>query len=149
MSRTSHSKESPREAFILLRPDPQSLTAATDRATKAIEAIGGRVVMGYPPGALVAEVPQSRMHELAGKGDIEAVQVDPFSEEQVNAEISDLRFLMIAWNNRCATRNRKDVTPRAGMSWDAPGMLPPDAPADVQREFRRREKEMKPDEPEE
>jgi hypothetical protein len=143
MSEQSQSGASRQEVFILLRPDPTSVTAAIDRVTSAIEASGGRMVMSYPPAALVAELPHGKAPELAGQADIEAIRGDAFSDEQVNNELSDLRFVMIAWNNRCTARSGGGTAASSrGLSWDAPGMLPPDPPAHVREALRQREKEM-------
>jgi len=54
-----------------------------------------------------------------------------------------IRTAMTAWN----THVRAQHTPSrgvagAGLSWDAPGRLPPDLPPDLREMFRRREQGM-------
>jgi hypothetical protein len=134
------------EVFVRLQPDPATLTAAIDRAVTAIENRGGRMLAAFPPEALIAELPGDRIDELSRLRGITAVQVGPFSASDLDAEVADMRFVMLAWNDRCAARAQGRAVPVGrGLSWDAPGMLPPDPPRHIREALDRRGKESESD----
>ncbi len=108
----------------------------------AVEQLGGRVLHSYPPKVLIAALPPERIPSLAARADLKVVTAEKVPETALSDAGEDVRFCARMWNDRLAARQRP--APRhEGLSWDSPPRLPPDPPAEIQREFRRREREMR------
>ena len=127
----------PRPALIRL--DPQA--GGFDEALRLVEAAGGRVLHAFPPHALIAELPGAVGATLAGRAGIRSVSADeiPTAGAGRHDVVADV------WNAhlraRRAPERRASDRLGHGLSWGAPGLLPPDPPPEVQAELRRRERE--------
>ena len=127
----------PRPALIRL--DPQG--GDFDAALRLVAEAGGRVLHAFPPHALIAELPGGAGASLVGRAGIRSVSADeiPTAGAGTHDVVADV------WNAHL--RARRTPERRAsdrighGLSWGAPGLLPPDPPPEVQAELRRRERE--------
>src|SRR5690242_1117070 len=124
------------EALIVLRQEPtlppSNRLLALEQAINVIENNDGHVLMSYPPRAMVALLPLDKGGELVGQADIESVDTDLISNERIARELSDLRFVLLAWNERIKARQQRGSQRQESLAWDAPGYLPPDPPAHIQ-----------------
>jgi hypothetical protein len=131
-----------RDALIQLQAEGMQ---DVDRVIETIEEIGGRVLLSYPPHAIVASLPDEKINELRGKPGIRAVDTEEISGDRVNAAPQTMRVAMAAWNEHLAGQRAPREQPSLGLSWDAPGRLPPDPPPDIREMLRRRERDMETD----
>ena len=136
-SRAGDEPAAPRPALIRLDPRGGDF----DEAVRLVEQTGGRVLHAFPPHALIAELPVAVGATLAGRAGIRSVTADEIPSAGAGAPdvVADV------WNahlraRRAPTRRASDRIGH-GLSWGAPGLLPPDPPPEVQAELRRRERE--------
>lgn len=136
-SRTGHEAEEPRPALIRLDPGAGDF----DEALRLVEEAGGRVLHAFPPHALIAELPGAAGATLAGRAGIRSVSAD----EIPSAGAGRHDVVADVWNAHLRARRapgrRTSDRLGHGLSWGAPGLLPPDPPPEVQAELRRRERE--------
>jgi hypothetical protein len=130
-----------RQALIWLQPE---VAEALSQAIRAIEEMEGRVLLSFPPYAIVASIPSDRIDQLCSATGIQSVDTDEIAEQRLEAASDVERMAMVAWNEHLARQRSPKVTPR-DLSWDAPGRLPPDPPPHIREMLRRREKEMRDD----
>jgi hypothetical protein len=110
---------------------------------KAIETAGGRALSVYPPHAILALLPPSAVEVVSQRDDVAAAWTEPISRQTIESAEEPLRTALQAWNEHLARRPRKPAAAAEGLSWDAPGRLPPDPPPEIQAEWRRREQRHK------
>jgi hypothetical protein len=94
----------------------------------------------FPPWCAIVEVSPAVLDDLRGLSGARVV-VDALPESELASLPEEFRFVASAWNE--SLRSKKRVTVRGeGLSWDAPGFLPPDPPASVREYLRAREREV-------
>jgi len=127
-----------RDVLILLEPEGME---AIDRIIEAIEEMRGRVLLTYAPHAIVASVPDEAIDNLRDKPRIRSVDTEEIADDRVRGEPEAVRVAVAAWNEHLARQRRPREEP-VGLSWDAPGRLPPDPPRHIREMLRRREREL-------
>jgi hypothetical protein len=130
-----------REVLILLRAhDVQGF----ESVAATVETLDGHVLHAYPPGAMIASIKAGKVDELLRQADVESVETDEIKGERLKSATGRTAAAIAAWNE--LVRAKRRATSQAdlpkGVSWGAPGRLPPDPPAHVQEMLRRREREM-------
>jgi hypothetical protein len=131
-----------RETFILLWPEAEGI----ESFVQVVEGMGGRVLLSFPPYAVVALLPAERIDELRTDPAIQLVSTEEISADMSVGLSSTSRMAADAWNEHLARQH--DGPPKQlfeGLSWDAPGRLAPDPPAHIQEMLRRRERESQGD----
>jgi len=128
------------------------LTAATradaERAIREIEAAGGRVLHSFPPRMIMASIPSDRLGEIREKAGVRSVDTDEIGDERLVKMSGAIRSAAMVWNDHLKRKRAapEKPDPSLGLSWDAPGRLPPDPPPDVMEKLRRRERNDGPEE---
>jgi len=130
-----------RETFVLLGPQGEGM----ESVVQAIEVISGRVLLSFPPHAVVALLPAERIDELRANPAARLVSTEEIALEGLEAASSAARMAVAAWNEHVVRRNRPPERLFEGLAWDAPGRLAPDPPPHVREMLRRREQEMQGD----
>lgn len=115
-------------------------------AVRLVEQTGGRVLHAFPPHALIAELPHGVGAGLAGRAGITTVSTGEVaaSATRTPREPDPLGAVVEAWNAHLAAQRAPDRSLR-GLSWDTPGLQPPDPPPEVKEQLRRRERQMRDD----
>lgn len=139
---SSERVRSVRQVLVLLRADD---LPSVERVVQAIEELDGRVRESYPPYAIVAELPDEQLDPLRGRPDVKSVEVDVIADYRIAAATEPLCTAMMVWNRRLSGQRGSHRESVSGLSWDAPGCLPPDPPPDIQALLRRRERELQTD----
>lgn len=127
------------EVFIQLSGKSAS---GIERAIKAIESAGGRVLHAYPPSVLVASVPAESVGELAGKAGIATVETGSVSLASVKSAVKAagarkaghiLDLAYAAWNNHVSPERRLAAMANSDLNkpWDSQDRLPPHPPKAV------------------
>jgi len=129
------------ETFILLRPETEGVQSIVE----AVEMAAGRVLLSFPPFAVVALVPSERLDELRTNPAILLVSAKEIADDRLEAASSTTRMAAAAWNEHLARRHRPPEHQYEGSSWGAAGRLAPDPPPDIQAMLRRREQELRND----
>jgi len=131
------------EVFLQLR---WKTIRGVERAVSAVEKAGGRVLHAYLPSIMVASVPSDQVDRLVGKGGIVSATIDPLPMDTVRAADRQMDFAVAAWNEHfdLDRRMRAMTSPELGKFWDETERQPPDPPAEVMDELRRRERELAP-----
>ena len=117
-----------------------------ERAIKAIEKVGGRVLHAYMPSIVVASVPSDQVDRLVGRGGIVSATTEPLEAATLMAADRQLSFAMAAWNEHFNVDRRLAIlaSPELGKSWDEAERHPPDPPADVLAQLRTLENQFAP-----
>ncbi len=134
-------KQTNKDQEVLIRLQGSQMQD-TETAIKAIEHAGGRILFVFPPRALIAAIPSEKKSNLLGQAGIQSIETEPVDVETM-ADAGDAEKAAVhAWNAHLRARDSSGTRrPSAGLSWDAPGHLPPDPPPDVQEMLRRRERD--------
>ena len=127
------------QVLIQLRPEAAEGLGQTIRS---IEDMNGRVLLSFPPNAIVASLASSGIEILRGEPSVLSVDVQEIAEARLEAASETARVAMIAWNQHLARQQAPQEPMSADLSWDAPGRLPPDPPLEIQEMLRRRERDM-------
>ena len=128
------------EALILLSEEgaqrPEEAEAA---ATAATAAVGGRIVAGFLPHALIVRVTEEAVDDLRQSLGAATVYTEAVPATVVEDAAEPLRSVLAAWNQQ---RSQSGVRPEPrgrDLPWDAPGFLPPDPPPEIRELLRQRE----------
>jgi len=130
-----------RETFILLWPE----TEGVQSIVQAVETMAGRVLLSFPPYAVVALLPTERIDELRANPAIQLVSTEEVAGETLTSASGAMRVAVDAWNEHVARHNTPPKRLFEGLSWDGPGRLAPDPPTHIQEMLRRREQELQDD----
>ena len=129
------------EAFILLKANTMQ---EFELAIKAIEGQRGHVLHSYPPSVIIASLQPGTAGNLLDRAFIETVDMTEISDERLEKATDEIRMAILTWNEHLRSKkgNTSGGDTSKGLSWDAPGRLPPDPPPHIQERLRRREREM-------
>ena len=118
----------------------------TERAIKAIEKAGGRILHVFPPSVLVANVPAGEVKELVGVAGIKSADTGAIGGKALKAADRPLSFAIGAWNDHVSGERRLKALGSLALNraWDEGKRLPPDPPADVLTQLRQREAKLAP-----
>jgi len=124
-----------REAFIVASSD-----AGWSALTRDLQELGIPPTHAFPPRCVIAELDPAALDRIR-RGPGVRVVLDAIPESELGVLSEELRLVAAAWNERF--RSKGHVKGRGvGLSWDAPGFLPPDPPAAVREYLRQREAEL-------
>jgi len=104
--------------------------------------MNGRVLLSFPPNAIVASLASAGIEKLRGEPGVLSVDAQEIAEDRLLAAPEAERAAMTAWNEHLVRQQERGKPASADLSWDAPGRLPPDPPRYIQEMLRRREQEM-------
>ncbi len=127
------------QVLIQLRPEA---TEGLERTIRAIEEMNGRVLLSFPPNAIVASLVSAGIEKLRNEPSVLSVDAQEIAEDRLLAAPEAARAAMTAWNEHLARQQVRREPTSADLSWDAPGRQPPDPPLHIQEMLRRREREM-------
>ena len=127
-----------RETFILLWPETVEIQAVV----QTVETMAGRVLLSFPPYAVVALLPTERIDELRANPAVQLASTEEIAGDTLASVSGATRMAVDAWNEHLTRGHRPPKQPFDGLSWDAPGRLAPDPPAYIQEMLRRREQEL-------
>lgn len=127
------------QVFIRLRPE---VAEGLERTIRAVEEMNGRVLLSFPPNAIVASLASAGIEKLRSEPSILSVDAQEIAEDRLLAAPEAARAAMTAWNEHLARQQVGRQPALTDLSWDAPGREPPDPPLYVQEMLRRREREM-------
>jgi len=130
-----------RETLILLSAE----AADVQTIVRTVEDLDGRVLLSFPPCAVVALLPPERIDALRTNPAIQLVSTEEIAVETMAAVPEATRMAVAAWNEHLARRNERAESSFEGMSWDAPHHLAPDPPRHIQEMLRRREQKLRGD----
>lgn len=121
------------EVFVLLR------STATSRMLQSViddvETAGGRILISFPPRVLIALIEQPAVFQFHPEvQNVITAKIDETSLHDLDDTVSQA---IVVWNSRFEPTTTEDLG--RGLSWDAPGRLPPDPPPDVRDMLTRRE----------
>ena len=128
--------QEPGEALIVLAPGHED---AWDPMLAATEAAGGRILFSIKPQAAVAALDTAAIETLRERPGVFLVETEAIAGDEAEAFPVELRPVVALWNEHVAQRARQAARAGEGLSWDAPGHLPPDPPPEIQERLRRRE----------
>jgi hypothetical protein len=126
-------------ALILVEPEG---IESIERSLKLIEKLGGKMVLSFPPLAVIASLPEKKINDLRGSHGIKSLHTQPIPEQTLLQGTPDVRTIGAAWNSYLQGSSTVRNASSKGLSWDAEGRLPPDPPRDIRELLSRREKEM-------
>jgi len=127
------------QVFIQLRPEAAE---GLERTIRAIEEMNGRVLLSFPPNAIVASLGSAGIDQLRSEPGVLSVDAQEIADDRLLAAPAAERAAMTAWNEHLARQQGRSKPPSSDLSWDAPGRQPPDPPRHIQEMLRRREQEM-------
>lgn len=144
MSKSDETSGTLQEVFIQLESKEGH---NPEKAIRLIERAGGRVLQAFPPYALFALLDPDKISEIEGKAGIQSMHTEQIDEDGVQRASTEMRMAMMAWNEHMRkSQESNKANPLRDLPWDAPGLLPPDPPPEIQEMLRRREREIKSDE---
>lgn len=121
------------EVFVLLR------STATSRMLQSViddvETAGGRILISFPPRVLIALIEQPAVFQF--HPEVQNVITAKIDETSLHGLDDTVSQAIVVWNSRFEPTTTEDLG--RGLSWDAPGRLPPDPPPDVRDMLTRRE----------
>jgi hypothetical protein len=127
------------EALILL---DEGGAVRSEEVEAAATAVGGRVVAGFLPHALIVQVTEEVVEDLRHTLGAATVYTEAVPATAVEAAAEPLRSVLAAWNQRRSLPGARPEPPSRGLAWDAPGFLPPDPPPEIRERLRRREQQL-------
>ncbi|MCA9421050.1 MAG: hypothetical protein KC592_08535 [Nitrospira sp.] len=115
-----------KEALILLKrrsaPDIETLLAL-------LEESGGRSIAVYHPLAMIVMVPSDTLSKIASAPVIRDVFIEPVGSRRLSQASLDEKPILEAWNQFLKDKKvPHGPGSNRGLSWDTPGLLPPDGP---------------------
>jgi hypothetical protein len=126
------------EALILLAQEgaqrPEEVMAAT-------AAVGGRIVAGFLPQALIVQVKEGVVDDLRRLLGAGTVYTEAIPATAVEAAAEPVRSVLTAWNQRRSQSGARPEPRGRDLPWDAPGFLPPDPPPEIRELLRQREQQ--------
>jgi hypothetical protein len=130
---------------VFIQVSAKSLTG-TERAIKAVEKAGGRILHAFPPAVLVADVPAGKVAGLVGVAGITAADTGAIGGKALKAADPQVSFAIGAWNDHVNAERRLRAlgSLELNRAWDVGDRLPPDPPAEVLAQLRRREAKLAP-----
>jgi hypothetical protein len=130
----------PIEALILL---PQEGAPRHEEVEAAITSTDGRIVAGFLPVALIAQVTTEGVEELRRVVGAAGVYTEAIPASVVETAAEPLRSVLAAWNQRRSPSDDRPEPRGRGLAWDAPGFLPPDPPPEIRALLRQREQQYR------
>jgi len=124
-----------REALIVVSSD-----AGWSALTRDLQELGIPPTHAFPPRCVIAELDPAALDRIR-RGPGVRVVLDAIPESELGVLPEELRLVAAAWNERFRSKGHAEGRGR-GLSWDAPGFLPPDPPATVREYLRQREAEL-------
>jgi len=124
------------EALILLA---QEGAQRPEEAEAAITAVGGRIVAGFLPQALIVQVKEGVVDDLRRLLGAGTVYTEAIPATAVEAAAEPVRSVLTAWNQRRSPSGVRPEPRGRDLPWDAPGFLPPDPPPEIRELLRQRE----------
>ena len=128
------------EALILLAEGGAQRPEEVEAATAAV---GGRIVAGFLPRALIVQVTEEAVDELRRSLGAATVYTEAVPATAVESTAEPVRSVLTAWNQRRGLSGVRPEPRGRGLAWDAPGFLPPDPPPEIRELLRRREQQHK------
>ena len=125
-----------REALIVASSDAGWSALARD-----LQDLGITPAHAFPPRCVIAELAPAAVDRLRKKAGVRVV-LDAIPERELGALPEEFRLVASAWNKHLRSKTEKKRVRGRGESWDAPGFLPPDPPADFREYLRQREGEL-------
>ena len=126
------------EALILLAEGGAQRPEEVEAATAAG---GGRIVAGFLPHALIVQVTEGAVDDLRRSVGAGTVYTEAVPATVVEGAAEPVRSVLTAWNQRRSLSGDRPEPRGRGLSWDAPGFLPPDPPPEIRELLRRREQQ--------
>lgn len=126
------------EALILLSEEG----AQRPEEAEAAAAVGGRIVAGFLPHALMVQVTEEAVNDLRQTLGAASVYTEAVPAAVVEDAAEPLRSVLAAWNQRRSQSGDRPEPRGRDLAWDAPGFLPPDPPAEIRERLRRREQQL-------
>jgi len=127
-----------RETFILLWPETEGIQSVVS----GVETMAGRILLSFPPSAVVALLSTERIDELRANPAVQLVSTEEITGDTLASVSGATRMAVDAWNEHLTRHREPPKQLFEGLSWDAPGRLAPDPPAHIQEMLRRREQEL-------
>jgi len=127
-----------RETFILLWPETEGIQSIV----QSVETMAGRILLSFPPCAVVALLPTERIDGLRTNPAVQLASTEEITGDTLASVSGATRMAVDAWNEHLARQHEPPKQLLEGLSWDAPGRLAPDPPAHIQEMLRRREQEL-------
>jgi len=117
-----------------------------ERAVRAVEKAGGRVLHAYMPSIMVASVPSEHIKRLKGTGGIVSTTTELLPTATLVAADRRLGLAMVAWNQHFSVNRRLAslASPELGKSWGESQRRPPDPPREVAAQLRQLERQFAP-----
>ena len=124
------------EALILLAEGGAQRPEEVEAATAAV---GGRIVAGFLPHALIVQVTEEAVNDLRQTFGADTVYTEAVPATAVEAAAEPLLSVLTAWNQRRSPSGIRPEPRGHDLPWDAPGFLPPDPPPEIRELLRQRE----------
>ncbi len=126
------------EALILLA---QGGVQRLEEVEAATAAVGGRIVAGFLPHALIVQVAEGAVDDLRRSLGEATVYAAAIPATVIEGAAEPVRSVFTGWNQRRSLPGVRPEPRGRGLSWDAPGYLPPDPPPEIRERLRRRERQ--------
>lgn len=116
-----------KEALILLK---RGSASDIETLLTLLEESGGRSIAVYHPLAMIAMVPSGTLRKIASAPIIRDVFIEPVGSRRLSkASSPDEKSILEAWNQFLKDKKvPHGPESTRGLSWDTPGLLPPDGP---------------------
>lgn len=128
-------KRDRREALVVASSD-----AGWSTLTRDLQELGIPPTHAFPPRCVIAELDPAALDRIRRGPDVRVV-LDAIPESELGALPEELRLVAAAWNEHFRSKGQVEGRGR-GLSWDAPGFLPPDPPPEIREYLRLREAEL-------
>lgn len=109
-----------------------------------IDIIQGQIRHAFPPKAVIASIPYEKIKKLRGSSFVGFLTTDVIGTPPPLLAAEEFRDIISVWNNQMKESRDTIAIPGTdeGLSWDAPGHLPPDPPPQIRKMISDWERDM-------
>jgi hypothetical protein len=125
------------DVFFQIRQETHN---SIDIVISVIEGARGIILHVFPPNFIIARIPQTAIKRLEKLPQVHSIDHDEISDERMERASEVFRLAFSAWNEYVRKKSPKFSWPKQTLtSWNTSGRQPPDPPAHLRDELRRRE----------
>lgn len=124
------------EALVLWSPGS---TARLEEVERAIAAVGGQIVAGFWPHALLIQVAEGVVGNLQQALGAVTIYTEAVPAATVAGAAEPMQSVLTLWNQRRSPPGVQSEPRGRDLPWDAPGYLPPDPPPEIRKRLGRKQ----------
>ena len=117
----------------------QDSTARLEEVERAIAAVGGQIVIGFWPHALLIQVAEGAVDNLRQVLGAVTIYTTAVPAATVAGAAELVQSVLTLWNQRRSPPGVQPAPRGRDLPWDAPGYLPPDPPPEIRKQLQRKQ----------